>query len=272
MYRWPTQPAVDATVTIRPRFARQHPRQHSPVHRNAPVALTSSWDRQSATVVFASGALDDTPALLTSTSTSPSAAEHVRHRGLVGDVAVGAAQRHHPVAEVGEPFRRPPRRCPACRRSPPRAGSRQRPQRAPVELAVRGAGQATSTNRMLMRASCARPAVPGRTPAAPRPARGNRRRPRAAPRTRVAAPGRRPRSPATPHSTHVLVADEAVLDLARRHPDAARLQQVVGAAVVVEEPVGVPAEQVSRVDGVAAVGRRRLLLVPEVLQRDRAAR
>ena len=47
---------------------------------------------------------------------------------------------------------------------------------------------------------------------------------------------------------------EALLDLLRRDPDAADLEQVVGAAAVVEEAVGVAGEEVAAHDHVARVG------------------
>ena len=51
---------------------------------------------------------------------------------------------------------------------------------------------------------------------------------------------------------HIEVADEAVLDLAGRHPDATDLEQVVGPAPVGEETVGIADEQVPGHEGVPA--------------------
>ena len=58
---------------------------------------------------------------------------------------------------------------------------------------------------------------------------------------------------------HVGVRGEALLDLLRGDPDAADLEQVVGAAAVVEEAVGVAREEVAAHDHVARVGLHRLL-------------
>ena len=53
---------VEATVTIRPLSRSSIPPSTARVHRNAPVALTSIWVRQSSSAVRASGALLETQA------------------------------------------------------------------------------------------------------------------------------------------------------------------------------------------------------------------
>ena len=58
-------------MTIRPLPRSRIPSSTARVHRNAPVALTACWRSHSASDVRFSGADEDTPALLTSTSTAP---------------------------------------------------------------------------------------------------------------------------------------------------------------------------------------------------------
>ena len=78
-------------------------------------------------------------------------------------------------------------------------------------------------------------------------------------------------APTTAHSTHGGVADQAVLDLRRRDPDPADLDQVVGAAAVPEVAVGVALEEVAGADAVAVKGLLRLLVLAPVQERGGVA-
>src|SRR5215208_398044 len=69
----------------------------------------------------------------------------------------------------------------------------------------------------------------------------------------------------------VRMADETVLDLGRRDPDATDLDQVVDSAPVPEEPVVVALEEVARADAVAVEGALRLLGVVPVEEGGRVA-
>ena len=72
---------------------------------------------------------------------------------------------------------------------------------------------------------------------------------------------------ATAHSATSGWRNDAVLDLERRHPDAADLEQVVGPALVPEVPVRVADEEVARCEPVAGEDLLRLLVVAPVAER-----
>src|SRR5215204_7049096 len=67
------------------------------------------------------------------------------------------------------------------------------------------------------------------------------------------------------------MSDQAVLDLGRRDPDAADLDQVVDAPAVPEVAVVVALEEVAGLDGVAVECLFRLLVLAPVEERGRVA-
>src|SRR4029453_12829358 len=69
----------------------------------------------------------------------------------------------------------------------------------------------------------------------------------------------------------IRVGEEALLDLGRRHPHAANLEELVAPPPKPEEAVGVPDEEVARLDEVAAERLFRLLVLVPVEERRRIA-
>ena len=240
-------------MTIRPLSRSSMPGSAARVHRNAPVALTSSCSRQSASVVRASGALLATPALLTSTSTGPTRSNSAATAASSVTSHSRAADRDDVVARRGEA--RGDRGADAARAAghDDAAGhTRHLAQRAPVDLPRAGPrqlGDEAHVARVLVRRQRRLHVRLQRRRIGRRAVAQDDERARLLQAVLLVADDRA--------LGHVGVRGEALLDLLRRDPDAADLEQVVGAAAVVEEAVGVAREEVAAHDHVARVGLAR---------------
>src|SRR5437763_4716964 len=100
MYRPPSRPATDATLTIEPRPRPSIPLRKARVQRNVPVAFTASTRFQSSSVVLASGALCATPALLTRMSTAPACRVAVLARSFTLAVSVTSQWTAHALPQA----------------------------------------------------------------------------------------------------------------------------------------------------------------------------
>ena len=229
-------------VHLRARSCRRSP---PGCRGTAPVALTSRCARQSSSVVRVERrAPDATPALLTSTSTGPSRSKNASTICLVGDVEPVAADRLDAVPCAAN---RSATALPMPFVPPVTTTMAAQLERLPVELSGRRLRQVVDEAdlaRVLVRRELLAHEVLQLL---------------LLERLSGDDVGAGEREAVLLRADDgalddVRVADQAVLDLGRRDPDPAHLDQVVGAAAVPEEAVVVALEEVAGADAVAVEG------------------